>query len=101
MGYNAIDDVIGAWADDHGLRIQKEYKDIEVRSVEYRVNRREGYQIWIDELDAGGMIGVHVWDFKQANRGGRRRDFLVSPSDLREYLEAALRIATNWLEQTK
>jgi hypothetical protein len=99
MVYEAIDPVIDAWANTNGLHIQKVYKEIVVRSIEYRISRQEGYQIWIDEPYPNGLIGVHVWDFKRVDRGGRRRDFLVSSTDLREYLDTALSIASTWLEK--
>ncbi len=99
MGYEAIDAAINAWAEANGLNIHRVDREVEIRSVEHRVGRRAGYQIWIDEPDAKGLIGIHVWDFKRFDRNGRRRDFLVSSSDLREYLDAALRIANTWLEQ--
>ena len=101
MGYEAIDTVIDAWASTNGLNIHKVYRETVVRSIEYRIGWREGYQIWIDEPDPNGLIGVHVWDFKRVARGGRRHDFLVSSTDLREYLDTALRIASTWLEQAK
>ena len=93
MGYEMIDLVLNEWAKFHGLPIQKEYKDSEVRSVQFYKSQRDGYEIWIDKPDGNGLIGIHVWDFR---RRGRRRDFLVSPNDLREYLDAALNIAKSW-----
>lgn len=99
MGYEAIDAVIYAWADANRLNIHTVHKEIEIRSIEYRLGRREGYQIWIDEPDASGLVGIHVWDFKRVDCGGRRRDFLVSSPDLREYLDTALQIASTWLGQ--
>lgn len=96
MGYEQIDSILNDWAASNGLHIYSEYKDDEVRSVEFRGGRRDGYQIWIDKPDVNGLIGIHVWDFK---RHGRRRDFSVSYVDLREHLEVALQIANKWLSQ--
>ncbi len=95
MGYENIDSILDDWAQTNGLHIYKEYQEGEVRSVEQRSGPRSGFQIWIDKPDSNGLIGIHLWDFKRA---GRRRDFLVSLVDLREYLESALRIAKSWLD---
>jgi hypothetical protein len=101
MGYESIDPVIKDWVDAHQLYLYKEYKEAEVRSVENRLGRRRGYQIWIDEPDQSGLIGVHVWDFNPLNRGGRRYDFLIAKRELRECLESTLRIATSWIGEIK
>ncbi len=96
MGYEQIDSIIDEWARANRLPVGREYQETEVRSVEQRSSHRTGWQIWIDKPDGDGLIGVHVWDFKTLKRGGRRRDFLVSSVDLREYLDSALTIAKGW-----
>jgi hypothetical protein len=93
MGYEKIDRILDAWATAHRLNLCKVYQESEVRSVEKRRGRRQGFQIWIDKPDIEGLIGVHLWDFK---RRGRRRDFLVPMIDLREYLEMIYQIAQTW-----
>ncbi|HEX6124303.1 MAG TPA: hypothetical protein VFZ23_02920 [Pyrinomonadaceae bacterium] len=100
MSYQMIDAVIEGWAKTHGLTVFKEYKDTEVRSVEYRTGSREGCQIWIDQPNISWLVGIHLWDFKRVDRGGHRRDFSVPQSELREYLESALHLAKTWLNQT-
>jgi hypothetical protein len=97
MDYRQIDPVIDAWAGTHGVSVYREYKETEVRSVERRVAKNSGYQIWIEAPDADGLVGIHVWDFRRSDRGGKRRDFLVSQHDLRNYLESALIIAQQWI----
>jgi len=96
MGYETIDSILNEWAETNGLHLHKEYKECQVRSVEFWRDRRDGYQIWIDIPDDDGLVGLHVWDFKN---GGRRRDFLVSRVDLKDHLEAALEIARKWIDQ--
>jgi len=96
MSYKKIDPILQQWAKANGLHIYKEYQEGEVRSAERRSGPRSGWQIWVDKPNQDGLIGVHVWDFTKAKRGGRRLDFLVSSIDLREYLNSALTIAKGW-----
>ena len=93
MAYESIDRILNAWADAHGLHIYKEYKDSVVRSVEDRSAKPFRYQIWVDEPDGDGTIGVHVWDFEA---DGRRSDFSVQADELRNCLENVLEIAKGW-----
>jgi len=93
MSYEKIDAIIEDWARLHRLPLYKEVKEEEARYFELADQEGRRYQIWIDEPDQKGFIGVHVWNLK---RRGRRRDFLVSANDLSEYLESALKIAKSW-----
>ena len=92
MDYEKIDPIIERWANDNRLCVFKEYKEIDVRSIELVDDKGTRFQIWIDPPDNAGLIGLHVWNFKK-----KRRDFLVSAIDLNEYLENALRIARSWM----
>ena len=94
MGYQEIDGTIEEWARLHRLPLYKEAKEAEARYFELADQNGRMYQIWIDEPDYNGLIGVHVWNLK---RRGRRRDFLVSANDLSEYLENVLKIAQSWI----
>lgn len=93
MGYENINGVLEAWAKRNKLYLYKEYKEIEVCSVDIVSEKGRQSQIWIDPLDSEGLTGIHVWDFKK-----KRRDFLVSAIDFEEYLENALRIAKSWIK---
>jgi hypothetical protein len=93
MGYEKIDHVLDERAKAHNVHVYREYKDVEVRSVEDRSGEPYRFQIWIDEPEANGMIAVHVWDLK---RNGQRNDFLASEEDLKDCLEKALEIAKRW-----
>lgn len=95
MGYKKIDGIIEDWARVNRLPLLKEAKEEDVRYFELADEKGRRYQIWVDEPDQHGLIGVHVWNLK---RRGRRRDFLVSANDLHEYLENAFRIAQSWME---
>jgi hypothetical protein len=91
MEYEKIDPTINGWVERNRLYLYKEYKEIEVRSVEFVSANGRRFQIWVDPPDVDGMIGIHVWDFKR-----KRRDFLVSEIDLDEYLQSTLDIAQTW-----
>lgn len=94
MGYEQIDPVLDEWAKAHNVYVYKSYQDAEVRSVEDRSGTPHQFQIWIDEPDIAGMIGIHAWDLK---KNGHRSDFLVSTDDLKDSLEKALEIARGWV----
>lgn len=91
MGYTKIDKILEEWAGKHAFLFYKTYQGEDVRAVEKREGQRRIFQIWIDEPDKSGLIGVHVWNFKK-----KRRDFVISANDLDEYLENALKIAEAW-----
>ena len=93
MSYSSIDPIINNWVDANGLHLYKEYKDIEVRSVDVVNADGQRCQIWIDKPNDAGLIGVHVWDFKKR---GNKRDFLISSTDLFEYLSHTLTLAIKW-----
>jgi hypothetical protein len=88
--YAAIDPAIGAWADEHNLRLATCYKDYAVRSVEVARRRRwfgprSSFQIWIDPPDAEGLVEVHAWD-----RASQRFERSVPLESVRAALEEAL-----------
>ncbi len=91
MSYEKIDSYLMQWANRNRLYLYKEYKEIQVRSVEIADKGGRRSQIWIDPPDEDGLVGVHVWNFKK-----KRRDFLVSVIDLDEFLDNALKIARSW-----
>ena len=93
MSYSAIDPIINEWVNANGLFLYKRYQEIEVRSVDVVNAQGKRCQIWIDEPTDGGLVGVHVWNYKKR---GNRRDFLISPTDLFEYLNHALTLAIKW-----
>ncbi len=93
MSYKAIDAILDEWADAHGLLILREYKEMSVRSVEDRSERPYRYQIWVDEPDENGMIGIHAWDLR---KNGKRRDLAVPRDELRNCLEKVLEAAKSW-----
>jgi hypothetical protein len=91
MGYEKIDSIIESWATARKLPLYRMYKEEEIRAFELASLSGKRFQIWVSVPNPDGTIPVHVWDFKK-----RRRDFLVSASDLFDYLENAYRIAIGW-----
>jgi len=57
MSYEWIDQIISAWATDFRLTVYREYKDVEVRSVDVVSSSGAKCQIWIDRLRHGAHSG--------------------------------------------
>jgi hypothetical protein len=91
--YSKIDPFIEEWVSENALCIQRVYKEVEVRSVEFsKKNGGRMSQIWIDPPEDSGSITVHVWDFNNPvidlSSAGER--------DFRSVLDEALRIANSF-----
>jgi hypothetical protein len=93
MSYASIDSVISTWAKNHKLHVYEQYKDEEVRSVEFVGTDGEKCQLWIDPPDPKGTVQVHLWDYKK-----RRQDCKVSINDLQACLDTARTTALSWLK---
>ncbi|MEP7212600.1 MAG: hypothetical protein ABI791_05975 [Acidobacteriota bacterium] len=94
VDYSAIDEMLDRWAANHRFTIQKEYKEIEVRSITFQGGDSVIYQLWIDPPDGNGFVGIHVWDYEK-----RRKDFVVGTSELPEKLELAFRTIQEGFER--
>ena len=94
MSYQQIDEVINAWATDLRLSVRKEFKDAEVRSTDVVSSSGAKCQIWIDPPNTEGLVGVHVWNYKD-----KRADSSVSLSQLRDSLNNAYATAQSWLSK--
>lgn len=46
--YAEVDQVLGPWAEERGVRVFVAYRDDEVRSFDVRSPRNQKYQAWID-----------------------------------------------------
>ena len=95
--YDEIDPIIENWVHHNSLHLYKEYKEVEVRSVnivDKDGNRR--FQIWIDPVGKDGTIPVHVWEIKRyiwERKKSRPIDLIASQSTLKATLEKALELA--------
>ena len=92
MTFESIDANLDAWAREHQLAVQREYRGEEVRSFEIVDAQGCRYQIWIDPPLPGSPIGVHVWDF-----GNRRLDATSERQELTSALTAALDKVRQWI----
>lgn len=84
MSYDSVDSIIKKWVATRHLTLFTEYKESEVRSVDVVNQRGRRCQLWIDEPDAAGEVGVHVWDYKR-----KRNDYSVPISRLFACLDEA------------
>ena len=92
MSYSIIVDVaLREWTTKHGLHVQTQYQDVEVRSVDIVSPCGKRFQLWIDEPDENGDTEVHIWDMKK-----KRKDFSTENIPLKDALEAAYQQATEW-----
>ena len=84
MSYATIDSTIKAWVTMHNLTLFTVYQDYEVRSVDVVNQLGHRCQIWIDEPDGRGQVGVHAWDYRK-----KKKDYSVQISELPKCLEEA------------
>jgi len=84
MTYLSIDSIINEWVAAHRLTLFTVYKEIDVRSIDVVNQRGRRCQIWIDEPDNTGKVGVHAWDYKK-----QRKDYIIPISDLFACLDDA------------
>lgn len=93
MAHVQIDEVLIEWSRKRQLPLQRKFKEEDVRSFEIVDTQGRRYQIWIDEPDLEGSIGVHVWDY-----GKRRKDFVTETSTLSDTLETAYSAVQAWTD---
>ena len=93
MSYSAIDPIINVWKHRHSLAVGTEFKDTQVRTTEVVSRTGEMFQIWIDEPNEVGKVGVHVWDHKD-----RKYDWEVSVDRLDNALDEAVQTAKSWMK---
>lgn len=90
MSYSTIDKVITEWAEENRLHLYKNYKDIEVRSVEGVNSKGIKYQIWVEKPKKTKVI-VSVWDFKK-----QRKDWKINIQNLSSTLQEAFKEVSEW-----
>jgi len=89
MSYASIDSIINEWVRARSLTLFKLYKESEVRAVDVVNQHGLRCQIWVDEPDSSGKVGVHAWDYKR-----KRNDYDVTI----DRLSACLDQAYNWCQ---
>jgi len=82
--------IINKWAEDNSLYLYKNYKDVEVRSIEGVNSKGVKYQIWVEEPQKAKVV-VSAWDFKK-----QRKDWKINIQNLAVTLEEALQEVSQW-----
>lgn len=77
------------------VTVYKEFKDVEVRAIDVVSPSGAKCQIWIDPPDVEGLVGVHVWNYRD-----KRADIYVPAAQLRASLNKAYATAHSWLSKT-
>ncbi len=77
--YSIVDSIIDAWVKKHSLKLQTQYKDYEVCSVDIYAGKK--FQIWIDP-PKNKTVTVHAWDYEN-----KPQDWKVEIDKLMEALE--------------
>jgi hypothetical protein len=58
--YAAVDPLLNAWARDKRVHVLTHYRDTEIRSIAIYGPGDEQGQMWLDDIDEYGMVGVHT-----------------------------------------
>ena len=91
MKYADVDEVLAIWARRHGLHVNTEYRDEEVRSVAIVDDAGCEYQLWL-ELLPPNQVKVAAWDY-----GDRQQARTCEPSELPDVLEAVYGSVEQWI----
>jgi hypothetical protein len=96
--YQAIDNIIAAWASNHTLHLYTKYRDDEVRSVEVVGHTGARCGIYIEPPTRDGIVKVHTAEEGKKRRERKKRhDEDVTIADLPTALERAYTLATEWV----
>jgi hypothetical protein len=95
MSYEAVDDVIGAWAKRHGLRLSTEFGGQPRRFCYVSGGKHECFQVSVDPPE-GEHITVNAHDVETVDDAEFHWQRRVVASDLAPALEAALNQIAVW-----
>lgn len=93
MSYELLDPIIVPWCKKRNVPLDTQYRDDEVRSVDFGTRDGTCFQFWIDPPDQGGNIGVHLLDYKK-----RLIDRVATVETLEEVLNEVGGIVDEWVE---
>ena len=96
MTYNKIDPKINNWINKFDLKLLKEYKDYDVRTVEIVDKKGNKYQIWIDPPNKNEEVGIHAWDYKH-----KRIDRKTSIDTLEKSLDTIYGDVIKWTKSAR
>jgi hypothetical protein len=90
-----IDPVLAVWADRHGFRIEREYRDEVVRSI-WHANK---VQIWFDPPDGEQYVKIYAAERRPdlPSQWGQSLKWRTPVSDLLECAEKVFSIVQGWL----
>lgn len=95
MGYQIVDPVIKAWAENHGLAVCTEFGGAPRRFCYVSGGEHECFQVSI-ELPADGNVTVNAWEVETADDAELSQQWQVPVSDLSAALDAALTKIAEW-----
>lgn len=98
MSYEAVDDVISAWAASRGLALNTKFGGQPRRFCYLSGGQAECFQISI-EPPAKGLVTVNVWDVETRDDAEFHRAWLVPVADLRPALEEAVEQIARWAQR--
>lgn len=95
MSYEEVDDVIVAWAKQHGLTLSTEFGDRPCRFCYVSGGRDECFQISIEPPD-DRTITVNAWDIETRDDAEFHRAWHVPVAELHSSLEKAIEQVGRW-----
>lgn len=95
MSYEAVDDVISAWAASRGLTLSTEFGGRPRRFCYVTGSRAECFQVSIEPPE-DGLIAINAWDVETSDDTSLHRAWQVPVGDLYPALEEALEQIARW-----
>jgi hypothetical protein len=95
MSYEAVDNVISAWAVRHGLTLNTEFGSQPRRFCYVSAGKAECFQVSI-EPPKNGIITVNAWDVETHHDAEFHRAWQAQTSLLEPTLDAALKQIADW-----
>jgi hypothetical protein len=95
MSYEAVDDVISAWAGSHGVTLSKEFGGQPRRFCYISAGKDECFQASIEPPD-DGFITVNAWDVETHDDAEFHQAWRAPLSALRPTLDASLKQIADW-----
>lgn len=101
MSYATIDNIVHDWASKHGLQVNTQYQDTDVRTVFLPGRGRDRGQIWIDPPSPEGEVLVHAAVYRRRGKDNQTTEIPVSTGELGVALERAYALVAGWLGEAR